>query len=268
MVMYGLLIILAARNIWVILVKQSEYRNLPLLAFYAFGMVAITFREITIVGYWTKPPVIANADFVQQAAKLCVGVVQDWITLELAIRIHNAKGYSDISAESKKKLRFASGVLFAAITVTFFAFSFTVIASARKEGSDGFAFDDIGCLVVDIIAWCFLCQVIVMVLLVVWLFVETQRAVNREMQLNGRVMHTLRRERCTYALISTFFGLSYVGRFALNEYNTYTCGGYSWIYYSVFMAEILVWFFEAASMGLLMMFHSINFNQGNPILSD
>ena len=59
-------------------------------------------------------------------------------------------------------------------------------------------------------------QVITMLLLVVWLFVETQRAVNRERRARGKVMHTMRRERCTYAIISIFFALSYIGRFILN----------------------------------------------------
>ena len=59
-----------------------------------------------------------------------------------------------------------------------------------------------------------------MTLLVIWLFVETQRAVNRERKarLDGQVTHTLRRERCTYAIISIFFGLSYIGRYMVNDY--------------------------------------------------
>ena len=58
-----------------------------------------------------------------------------------------------------------------------------------------------------------------MVLLVIWLFVETRRAVRREMRQNGTVEHNLKSERCTYAIISFFFALSYIGRFVINEFD-------------------------------------------------
>ena len=74
-------------------------------------------------------------DLVQQVAKLCVGIVQDWITFELAVRIHNAKGYSDISEAEKRKLRKASIVLFSIITLTFTAWAITILVLAHKEGN-------------------------------------------------------------------------------------------------------------------------------------
>ena len=73
-----------------------------------------------------------NLRLVQQVAKLCVGVVQDWITLELAIRIRNAKGYSDISEAAKKQLCKTSGVLIAILALTFVIFVVTGIVSAHK----------------------------------------------------------------------------------------------------------------------------------------
>ena len=68
--------------------------------------------------------IIYNIGVLQQAAKLCVGVIQDWITLELAVRIRNAKGYSDISEAAKKKLRRTSGVPIFIIALTFVRFAF------------------------------------------------------------------------------------------------------------------------------------------------
>ena len=102
-----------------------------------------------------------------------------------------------------------------------------------------------------------------MTLLVTWLFVETQRAVNRERQArqDGRVTHSLRKERCTYALITAFFALSYVGRFVLNEYDF--CGEGFGSAFATEMIEIVVLLFEGASMGVLMLFHCINFKQGS-----
>ena len=82
---------LALRNIWVIIVKQQEYKNLPILMFYLFALIAVTLRPIFLIWYYTFKQTLFNLDFVQQLAKLCVGVVQDWITLELAIRIHKTK---------------------------------------------------------------------------------------------------------------------------------------------------------------------------------
>ena len=67
-----------------------------------------------------------------------MGVVQDWITLELAIRILNTKGYSDISEAAKKKLRRMSGVLIVILTFFFVTFAVSVIISAHKEGNNEF----------------------------------------------------------------------------------------------------------------------------------
>ena len=103
-----------------------------------------------------------------------------------------------------------------------------------------------------------------MTLLVIWLFVETQKAVNRERQarLDGKVTHTLRRERCTYAIISIFFALSYIGRFILNVYDSCAGQGIG----SKFVQDITyvtVYLVEGASMGVLMLFHCKNFSQGS-----
>ena len=59
--------------------------------FYVFALIAVSLRPIFIIWWWTGNPTIGNIDVIQMAAKFCVGVVQDWITLELAIRIHEAK---------------------------------------------------------------------------------------------------------------------------------------------------------------------------------
>ena len=65
------------------------------------------------------------------------------------------------------------------MAIIFVAFSLSVIVSAHLDGSNGLAFDSSLYFVWDILGYLFLLQVIVMTLLVIWLFVETQRAVNR-----------------------------------------------------------------------------------------
>ena len=106
-----------------------------------------------------------------------------------------------------------------------------------------------------------------MTILVLWLFVETKRAVDRERQArqDGRVTNTLRKERCTYAIVSIIFGLSYIGRVGLNEYES--CESYI-PEYGYQMVQVTCWLFEGVSMGVLMGFHFANFKDGRSLLSD
>ena len=85
-----------------------------------------------------------------------MGAVQDWITLELAIRIRNAKGDSDISEAAKKKLRKRSGVLIFFLALTFVIFAVITIVSAHKQGNEGYAFNDNFCFVFDVLGYSFL----------------------------------------------------------------------------------------------------------------
>ena len=267
---FGLLVLLALRNTWVIVLRQKEYKNLPILIFYAFALIMTTLRLIFLIWYWTFDPIIDNIDWVIQAAQLCVGVVHDWITLELAVRIHNAKGFSEISEEAKSKLRVIRCILFAFITLSFLAFTIAVVVTAHLEGNRGSAFYGNFCSKYKIIGYLFLTQVIVMSLLVIWLFVEAKKAVNRERRasVDGRVTQTLRRERCTYAIITVFFGLSYIGRTI--DIENGTCGdemalaekfGYETAWASVFLLE-------GVSMGVLMGFHYVNFRSGSLLAKD
>ena len=73
--MYGILLLIALRNVWAILYKQNEYKNVPILAFYSFTLLAVSLRLIVVLLTWTKKPITMNMDFVQLVAKLCVGIV-------------------------------------------------------------------------------------------------------------------------------------------------------------------------------------------------
>ena len=171
---YSVLVVLTLLNTWSIVLRRSEYRNLPILMFYLFGLIATSLRLIVIVIAWTPYPVMFNMDYIQQVTKLCVGVVQDWITLELAIRIRNSKGHSNISDSTKKRLKVVRSMVFAAITALFAIYCTVVTVSAHKEKNKGLAFGrENNCLVVSTIGYLFLCQVILMTLLVAWLFIET-----------------------------------------------------------------------------------------------
>ena len=105
-----------------------------------------------------------------------------------------------------------------------------------------------------------------MLLLVTWLFVVTQRAVKLERQTIGVAGQTLWKERCTYAVITTFFALSYIGRFIINEYDT--CGeNMDRSFFFLEMTLNIVYLFEGVSMGVLMAFHFFNFKTSRSILS-
>ena len=119
-------------------------------------MLSMSLRLVYLISGWTSFKFIFTVDLVQQVAKLCVGVVQDWITLELAIRIRNSKGDSDISEAAERKLRRMSFVLIVIITLSFVSFAVTGIVSAHKQGSDGFSFPDNICSVYKAIGYGFL----------------------------------------------------------------------------------------------------------------
>ena len=93
---------------------------------------------------------------IQQFAKLSVGVVQDWITLELAIRIRNAKGYKDISETAIRKLRIVRFILFTIVSVTFIALTIAVFVSAYRTNNSLYAFGDKFCAFYDVIGYIFL----------------------------------------------------------------------------------------------------------------
>ena len=119
----------------------------------------------------------------------------------------------------------------------------------------------------DVIGYCFLCQGILMIVLVTWLFIETRRVINREVrqrQTNRAPNAPLWNERCTYATISTFFGLSYFGRFYLYEFVYYKES----IEFAQEIEGVVVWLFEGVSMGVLMAFHFVNFRLSRSLLSD
>ena len=50
--MYILLIVLALRNIVVILLMQKEYKNPAILAFYSYTIIAVSLRAIVIIGWY------------------------------------------------------------------------------------------------------------------------------------------------------------------------------------------------------------------------
>ena len=63
--LYSFLVMLALRNIWAILVRQREYKNLPILSFYIYALLAVSLRLVYIIWRWTPSEIITNLDPVQ-----------------------------------------------------------------------------------------------------------------------------------------------------------------------------------------------------------
>ena len=134
MVVYCLMLVLALRNIC--LVVPHHYKQLKMLpspAFYAFALVAISLRPVYMIGHWTHEPIYFNLDKVQQCAKLCVGIVQDWITFELAVRIHIEKSKHKVTAGEKNRLKTIFKVVWLVLIIALIAFIITVIVSAHQN---------------------------------------------------------------------------------------------------------------------------------------
>ena len=57
---YGFLMALLVRNIWVILYQLKEYKNIPLLAFYVFATISLSFRLVYLICYWSGNVILYN----------------------------------------------------------------------------------------------------------------------------------------------------------------------------------------------------------------
>ena len=62
---YGLLVALALRNVWVILVRQQEYKNLPILTFYVYAVIALGLRFLFLIIGQTEKVIVFDIDYVQ-----------------------------------------------------------------------------------------------------------------------------------------------------------------------------------------------------------
>ena len=60
-----------------------------------------------------------------------MGIIQDWVALELAIRLHVSKGEDDISDQGLNRLKAIFKVVLLVLTVGWIAFLITVIVSAH-----------------------------------------------------------------------------------------------------------------------------------------
>ena len=129
-------------------------------------------------------------------------------------------------------------MLFSLISLLLTAFIIAVLVMAHKKSNQDYAFVKSACLVYRILGYSFFFQVVFMISLVIWLLVETERAVKREMRLYRKVMHTLKDEKRTYACITAVFALSYFGRSYINGYEY--CRAENLHKYRFYMIQVVV----------------------------
>ena len=144
--LYVFLLLLAFYNICKVIPKHyKQYKMLPIPAFYVFAVFALSLRPIYTIGYWTEDPSIYyNIDWVQQGFKVCVGLAQDWITVELAMRIHTEKGGYEFSAADKNRLKAIFKPGFLALVLALTAWIIAVIVTAHQDPV-GYAFGEYTC---------------------------------------------------------------------------------------------------------------------------
>ena len=85
--LYIFLLGLAIFNIWTILIKQRRYKTWPLLFFYIFAYIAISFRLIWLFIEYIESSVVFYITDCYLTSKLSVGLIQCWMILEIALRV-------------------------------------------------------------------------------------------------------------------------------------------------------------------------------------
>ena len=57
--LYTYLLVLVLMNFWNIIIRQKKYKSLPLLTFYIFASIAISFRLIILVLFYTNSIIVS-----------------------------------------------------------------------------------------------------------------------------------------------------------------------------------------------------------------
>ena len=127
------LLILICINTWMILYKLEKWKTVPLLFFYMWSFLAVTFRLIrTILGlessFWS-----IFGSFDQPVFKLCAGMMQAWIIFELTIRIRSTRLSTGMSAEKVDNLIKYGQITVAVFTSLIVISSFTIFVFVYEE---------------------------------------------------------------------------------------------------------------------------------------
>ena len=151
-------------------------------------------------------------------AKLCVGLLQTWMILEIALRIaQSIPAYKSLcsSASFESWMLFGQYIIVSISSVSFAAFVIFEVVSARYE-DNMYAFEHHYQQLGEVFSYFYLIMFIMMasvnVLLVILIRVK-------ERSLGGiRDQFTFKKEKCNLAIILFFFELSYLLRFIWDNF--------------------------------------------------
>ena len=154
-----------------------------------------------------------------------MGVVQDWITFELGLRIRSVRFEFEngpnhtaprLPPSLKKCLNFGQWAVCVFTVLLFAALSTLMILSAHKDGNNGYAFNYNYYRIYEILGYMFLSQFLLMTSLTIYLLLEIKSYIKIINSRSGRPQPRLRREMRTIISIFACFALSYTGRFFFN----------------------------------------------------
>ena len=251
--LYTFALALATVNIWRILVKQRRYKTLPLLAFYICAFIAIALRWIYTIVVYTDFNWKYSVDDCFLVAKLSTGLIQSWMTFEIALRERRTyqQDAAAISTESfEQRVKFGQfSVIFAALAFIVFALICDLTGiSVIHENYD---------VEVTIFAYSYLVMFLLMasvqILLILILRQKRQAALFR----SSESTYELRKESCILNAIMFFFELSYLSRFS---WDMYEMNSERSEYYYVIGYDASLYFDVLPFIGLLLLHHS-NFKQ-------
>jgi len=77
-------------NIKNILIKQGRYKTYPLLFFYIFSLISLTFRVMYLIWQFSMFPFVSFMINISVIAKLCVGMIQSWMILKIVLRLRQS----------------------------------------------------------------------------------------------------------------------------------------------------------------------------------
>lgn len=135
LLIFLLAFVLVIVNMWQILIKQAKWKTIPLLLFYVYAFICITLRVCCLVTYGLdRAYFFQNLMYAMQpVAKICVGLYQGWMILELAVRIRDSSKDLKYQIKSEKWLNFGLITLVIITTIGFLATLILASVSASKD---------------------------------------------------------------------------------------------------------------------------------------
>jgi len=90
---------------------------MPMLIFYIMSLMAVVLRILTIIYYYTFTQWMVTCAAIQPVAKMCVGLVQSWMMLEVSMKIRGVN-FKNLNYAQYATMAFVL-VFFCSLTISF-----------------------------------------------------------------------------------------------------------------------------------------------------